>query len=185
MNASSGRRRRRHSAARAGQRAGGRTGDDQDLEVWPMRIRTRQSDGGNTAFVAPSPSSCASQSLAFWRNERVRRARVMRRARVAVACASFAAACVAQRRHQLEAGIGMEFLGRHHFGERGVQLPSTGRVPHPAFGQLHQMAPLIGSCSRTRKESINSILLLGCFQRHLVFPPKKIITDRQRFSCPI
>ncbi len=56
-------------------------------------------------------------------------ARVMRPAQRRSSMRIIGGAMLAQRRHQLEAGIGMELLGRRHLGERGLERrPLAGAV---------------------------------------------------------
>jgi hypothetical protein len=60
-------------------------------------------------------------------------------------------AMLAQCGHQLEAGIGMEFLGRCQLGKRGRVLGLVARTVGPGFGQCHQIPPLVSPRARTAK----------------------------------
>ena len=62
---------------------------------------------------------------------------------------------IAQRCHQLQAGIGVKLFGRGHLGQRGLNLGPVAGTLGPRFGQLHEIPPLIAPCAGPGKELID------------------------------
>ena len=104
----------------SGPACGWRPGDDQDLEIGPMAIRApkrrRQYIRRHALVIlvrVPIAGVLAERSgehgAGDATGEGCGRGRIIGRG------------MIAQRRQQLEAGIGVEFLGRRHLGERGLE----------------------------------------------------------------
>ena len=145
---------------------GGRAGDDQDLEIGPMGFRAREGRmqrlrRSTFAIIVRIPVAGILAKRAGKQGARDAPAQGCSRVRV------IGRSMLAQRRHQLVTGIGMKLLGRRHLGERRFERCPIARAVGPGVGQLHQVAPLIGSRSRTRKEPVDAHGVTACIPRHL------------------
>ena len=140
--------------SKSGPARSGRPRDDQDLEIRSMCIRAPEGWRQHirryslavlvrlpiAGVLAEGPREQGAGDAAGKRRSRVR---VVRRG------------MVAQCRHQLKAGIGVEFLGRGHLGERSLELGPVARALRPSLGQFHQIPPLVAPRSGTGKKLID------------------------------
>ncbi|WP_265575882.1 hypothetical protein [Bradyrhizobium sp. WBAH23] len=73
-------------------------------------------------------------------------------------CGPVAGCCgFPQRRHQVQTGIAMKFLGDRELGQRRI----VGRAiagPRPGLRCFHEIAPIIGPGSGPGKKSIDTLL---------------------------
>ena len=134
---------------------GRRAGDDQDLEIRPMGIRApkrrRQYIRRHALVIlvrVPIAGVLAERSGEHGAGDatakRCGRGRIIGRG------------MIAQGGQQPEAGIGMEFLGRRHLGERRLEFLPVAGAAGPGLRHFHQISPLIGARSGTCKKSIDA-----------------------------
>ena len=134
---------------------GRRAGDNQDLEVRSMRFRLpqRRRQGvrrhgfvilvlvPHARILAEGPGQHGAGDPA---GQGRRGLRVVGRG------------VIAQRGHQLRAGIGVKLFGRGHLGERRVELGAAAGIVGPRFGQFHQIRPLIATCAGAGEELVDA-----------------------------
>ena len=77
----------------------------------------------------------------------------------------------AQCREEFESGIGMEFFRRRHLIERSLDLVPAAATVGPRFGQFDKVSPLIATCARTGKESIDLRWMTAGLLAHLKILP--------------
>ena len=119
-----------------------RSGDDQDLEIGPVRDRCGREPAASRPARLPSVpvgipvagmlaerprQQCAGDAF----GKRERRPRVVFRG------------ILSQRSYQMRSGISMKFLGNRHLGERGLEFGAIARAIRPGLRRIHQIPPLV------------------------------------------
>jgi hypothetical protein len=63
----------------------------------------------------------------------------------------------------------MVIFGRPHLGKRGLEPVPVAQTVGPRFGQFHQISPLVGPRTRTRKKLVDMKWTAINVLNHLVF----------------
>ena len=81
------------------------------------------------------------------------------------ACVAFCSA-LAERNHQLKAGIGVVFLGCSHLGKGRLHFGPAAGAAGPSFSQFHQISPLIAPRADPGKKLIDPGWIASSSPRH-------------------